>query len=68
MSPPKRILQKPKEVHHRIVQLAAEGYMYREIAKIVGKSTQTVSNTIKQPWAQEVFPRLIREYVERRGA
>jgi lambda repressor-like predicted transcriptional regulator len=49
----KHIVERERPWHRTIVNMAAAGYNNREIAKMTGRHTNTVENTLRQPWARE---------------
>lgn len=45
--------QKETPIHRRMVDLHLQGFNITEIAKLLGHTNSTVSNTLRQPWARQ---------------
>lgn len=59
---PANVLLKESPRHRAIVELKATGkYTNKEVAEILGFSPVTVNYVVRQPWAQELLVRLMRE-------
>lgn len=50
---PQRTRVRERPVDRQMQELAVQGYTHKEIARTLGVTTNTVSNTLRQPWARE---------------
>lgn len=58
---PHYAIQRERPEHRTICFLKAEGHSMKEIAELMGLSPVTVSNVIRQPWAQQTIVKIIHE-------
>lgn len=57
-------LKHERALHRLIIDYAAKGYKYREIATLTGVTPTTVRNTVAQPFAQEHLVNTIQQSVQ----
>jgi DNA-binding transcriptional regulator LsrR (DeoR family) len=56
---PKYLLDKEDPRHRVIILMKAKGATNKDVAEALGICTQTVANTLKQPWAQALLVKMI---------